>query len=140
MVDRLKFNSIVLFVALIGVLFSVGGCATTKQEMIDSGLKPVSESEFKELFSKTFEADFYSVKKNTNVLLTYHSDGKIEAQSGNFSDEGTFWIEKDMECSKWNKIRNGAAGYHTWFKVDERKYAIFTSSGSKHGTLTLKEP
>lgn len=109
------------------------GCATTPPPDETARVK---NAEFVEIFSSPREATFKGKRGTTH--FTYSPDGVQTMRKGNYSDTGTYWIEGDITCGKWKKIRGGKKACTKWYKVGEKSYLLVYTSGEEAGTLTFK--
>ena len=136
MPKRVLFAKILTSLILV-TSFSLGGCVTAKQKLIDSGIQPLTGDQLKEMFTKGVKADYVNAKGQASYVV-FHPDGNQTLASSMTNDTGRWSVENDQQCSVWTKIRNGRKGCFTWFKVTENTYELFGTDGTKTGTLTIK--
>ncbi len=137
MSTEIKIQNLVLIALSITMVFFLSSCVTTKQKLLDAGLKPSSYSELKVLFSKPVTADFFDSDSGQTFQIFYYPDGKVECKSSQFSDKGTYTFENNTMCSRWNKIRGGSKKCFSFFKMSETQYTVINPDGSKDGMLTI---
>jgi hypothetical protein len=122
---------------LFSVVFGLTGCVTAEQKLLDSGMKPQTDQELRELFSKPFEGSFVNSKGNV-FSVKFYPDGRQEVNGSRVNDTGSWRIVNGEQCSKWNTIRHGSERCTTWIKITKGKYGVFNSDGSKNGVMTVK--
>lgn len=134
---KFKKNYLLTSLSTIAILVLVvlGGCVTTKQRLIDSGLKPLTTEELEALFAEEKEASFTTQK--TSGTVKYYPDRTQKATWPGGNSGGTYFIEDGKFCSKLD-IRAGAVKCTTWFKVNENTYTLVLDDGSKDASITFK--
>lgn len=140
MVIREYIKDIVITSFLFLTLLSLSGCATTKQKMLDEGMKPVTTNELQSLLSEKRVAKWHDTQKQRWSTVTYLPDGSLAAvsQGNGKTYPGTYTIENDQYCSKMD-FRNGEVKCSTWFKMNDKTYHLFQAeNGSFAGELTFQ--
>lgn len=64
--------------------------------------------------------------------------GRKTLKKATFADTGTYRIDGDTICGKWNKIRNGREACSRLYRIGENRYRVVYTSGREGGTLTFK--
>ena len=124
-----------LVAGLIALL--IGGCATAEQKLMESGLKPLTDDQLREVFAKRPRTAEWSTA-NASGTIEYSPDGTQKTQWGRGGDSGTYQIRNGMICGKWKTIRNGEERCFTVYKVADNTYESF-HGGKKSSTLTFTE-
>jgi hypothetical protein len=134
------FKTIVITSFSLLILLYLGGCAKTKQEMLDAGMKSMTTQELQTLFSQKRIGKAHNIKKDRWATVTYLPDGSISAiASGNGKTyPGTYTIENNEFCSKMD-FRNGKILCSSWIKIDDVTYNLYApQDGSLVGIVTFK--
>jgi len=132
MTRKLFYYAITIIFALVLV-----GCVTGKQKLLDSGMQPLKQTDFDDLFSKDIKANYLN-SNGHNVSVQFYPDGTQKYSSPKNSDIGKWSIKNNEQCSTWSNLRNGQEKCFTWFKISENKYELFEQNGNKAGTITIK--
>jgi len=139
MKPRAKVTSILTKVLAILSILLLAGCVSTKQkfqdDMMAQGVKPLTASEVKALFSNA--TDSHGTSKH-EAKVYYSADGKIQGKVkgswGEDSDEGEWRVSEDgLLCTKylgkWSKFGENCASVYPG-KADS-EYTLIQVSGSK---------
>ncbi len=111
------------------LLFYLSGCAATKQNMLDSGMKQLTTKELKSLFSEKKIAKVYNTKKNRWYHYTYLPDGSISIAGKTKNRLRVYNIKNDQFCLK-RKPTSRKNICTSWFKIDADTYNTYEKDGS----------
>jgi hypothetical protein len=122
-------NSILITTFSFLLLFCLSGCAATKQEMLDSGMKQLTTKELKALFSEKRVVKVYNTKKNRWYAYTYLPDGSISIAGKTKNRLRVYTIDNDRFCLK-RKPTSREKICTSWLKIDTDTYYTYESDGS----------
>lgn len=138
MKPRAKVTSILTKVLAILSILLLAGCVSTKQkfqdDMMAQGVKPLTASEVKALFSNA--TDSHGTSKH-EAKVYYSADGKLQghvkASWGEDSDSGEWRVSEDgLLCTKYRKWGKGGENCASVYpgKADG-EYTLILGSGAK---------
>ena len=124
------------------ILLYLGGCAKTKQEMLATGMKPMTIEEFQSFLAEKRVAKYHVIKKDQRSTVTYLPDGSVNVVTkGGKVFTGTYSLvksdENDVFCSKMSH-RNYKEVCSSWIKIDDNTYNVYGTDGSLIGDLTFQ--
>ena len=138
----MKTHNLIRKLSILFVLLYSGahlsGCVSSKQKMVESGKKPITNQELKQIFSEKKIASYISAKGRTGKVtyLPNGSQSAVDDKNGK-TYPGTYYFDGDKYCSKMDH-RGGEVRCTTWFKVGDNKYQLYRNDGSKGATVTFQ--
>ncbi len=118
-----KPTTIALVLALTGL--GLAGIETADQKLFAAEKTPMSGAEIQRLWASgvTLRGTYGEWMEFT---VQYFPDGRatIDYVSSNSAgtDEGTWWVEGDKSCKKWENILDGEERCTTIYKLGDNKY------------------
>lgn len=131
----IKFIVITSFMLLIFLCLS--GCAKTKQEMLDAGLKQMTTQELTSLFSDKRIAKVFNIKKRKWYTFTYLPDGSVSAERNGRTRTSLYYIKNDRVCSK-KSSKSRKKTCSSWIKIDNQTYNVYRKDGSLVAELSFQ--
>jgi hypothetical protein len=122
-------KSIVITSFVLLVFLCLSGCAKTKQEMLDAGLKQMTTQELTSLFSDKKIAKVYNVKKRKWYTYTYLPDGSISAERNGRVRTSIYYIKNDRICSK-KRLESRKKRCSSWIRIDAQTFNTYAKDGS----------
>jgi len=122
-------NIIIITLFSIFLLLYLGGCAKTKKEMVDGGIKQLTTQELTSLLSERKIAKVFNTKKRKWYTLTYLPDGSVSAERKGRIRTSIYNIKNDHFCSK-RRITSRKVTCSSWLKIDEQTYYAYAKDGS----------
>lgn len=119
------------------ILLYLGGCAKTKQHMLDAGNKQLTTQELTSLLSERKTAKVFNTKKSRWYTLTYLADGSVSAVRKGRTRTSIYKIEDNQFCSK-RRTSSRKEVCSSWFKIDEQTYNAYTKDGSLVEEITFQ--
>ena len=138
MIDNRSVKKLVLASIIISICLYLSGCVSAKQKMVESGQKPLTNQELKQIFTEKKIASYISAKGRTGKV-TYLPDGSqsaVDDKNGK-TYPGTYYFDGDKYCSKMDH-RGGEVRCTTWFRLGDNKYQLYRDDGSKGATVTFQ--
>lgn len=122
-------NIIIVAVACLALV----ACKTTEEAFKESGKKPLSSTQIKQLLTdKSVDGESsggYPFK------VRYTADGKAILESNKYDETGKWWVEgKDLYCSQYPSVRGGKKGCRRLYDLGD-KYQMVDLEGAKSSTL-----
>ena len=130
-------TSILLTSFSLFLLFYLSGCASTKQGMLDAGMKQMTTQELTSLFSDEKTAKVYIEKKQKWYTVTYLPDGSVSSVRKGKARTSIYYIKNDKFCQK-KRFESRKKKCFSWFKIDEKTYHTYGSDGSLSAKLSFQ--
>ena len=125
---------------IIGVALGVSACRTTPPPK-PMGVKVTGEELATWYMSgKSTTTEGTSLESGRAYVITRDGAGQqqLSSSGGSFTDTGSYRIEGDKVCSKWEVIRNGVEQCFFTYALPDGTYEVFDDKGVK--TSTLRAP
>lgn len=106
----------------------VVGCATTEKGLAEKGLKPLTESELKALYSRTRTTKWTNAQ-NRSGTGEYRVDGTAQVNWGTGGALGRYRIVGNTLCTQYPEVRGGAESCSRVYKTGENEYTTFFTDG-----------
>lgn len=110
----------------------MAGCQTYQQKLDDQGIKKLSGAELQSMMGNNYSIRFKT--QNTSGTAQYKSDGSATGQWNGSDHEGSWYIEGDAYCTKWN-----GSSKANCYQLYEKSNGVFTAvnvDGSYKGEYT----
>lgn len=124
------------FAIVISICLALFACKTTEEALKESGKKPLTVAQIKELYAgKSFKG---TSSNGRSFQTSYKADGQATLSAGSFSDRGKWWTEGgNLYCSQWTNLRNGEKGCRRVYDLGNGKYQAVNLDGSESSTFTV---
>lgn len=119
------------------IAFLIGGCATAEQKLMESGARPLTDDQLRDLFAARARSAQW-MTASASGTVQYSPDGTQETQWSGGGDSGTYEIRNGMICGTWKTIRNGAERCFTVYRIADKTYKTFYQ-GKVSSTLTFAD-
>lgn len=119
------------------LLLYLSGCASTKQGMLDAGMKQMTTEELTSLFSDKKTTKVYNEKKQKWYTVTYLPDGSVSAVRKGKTRTSIYYIKNDKFCAK-KRFKSRKKKCSSWFEIDDKTYQTYERDGSLGTTVTFQ--
>jgi len=116
------------------VLLLLSGCATTERSLQEKGLKPLTNGQISELFSRTRNFRF-TTATNASGAGTFVQNGKVSVAWQTGSADGTWRIHDNTLCTEYPTLHSGAERCFSVYRTQRNEYEMFLANGSLNSTL-----
>ncbi len=126
-----KPTTIALVLALTGL--GLAGIETADQKLFAAEKTPMSGAEIQRLWASgvTLRGE---LETGMEFTVQYFPDGTATIDYFSFNsdgtDKGTWWVEGDKSCKKWENIGSGEKRCTTIYKIGDNKYRSVPERGS----------
>jgi|GEM_PF-4929094 len=131
----IKYTLLASFILLL--LVYLNGCARTKQDMLNAGMKQLTTQELKSLFSKKQTAKVFYVKKYKWYTFNYLPDGSIVRTRHGRVRDYVYFIDNDRFCMK-RRPTSHKKYCSAWFEISQNQYQSYLSDGSMEAKLNFQ--
>lgn len=121
------------------VLVMLAGCATVDKTLrYLTGSMNMQEADLKALYGTGAVFD-YSWASGVEGNITFDKSGSAAIRYGEKEDSGSWNIQGDMLCTKWQELGAGEEHcYSVYSKKRGARYRLFNTDGSLHATAVPK--
>ena len=116
------------------MLLLLSACATTEHSLQEKGLKPLTNGQISELFSRTRNFRFTTAANATGTGI-FVQNGKISVDWHTGSADGTWRIRGNTLCTEYPTLHSGAERCFSVYKIQRNEYETFLANGSLNTTL-----
>lgn len=118
------------------VLLMTAACQTTKPQISeDQYLNPAQMSEF--MNNKKYTG--FSQPNGVSFQAFIKNDGTIEGESGSSVDSGTWRLDDNVVCMKWDKWRYAEEYCIRVIERPDGRFQTYYLDGSKSSVFSLNE-
>lgn len=120
------------------ILLNLGGCAKTKQNTLDTGMKTMTTQELQLLFAEKRTAKVHDIMNDEWYTVTYLPDRSFNiAYEGGKEVSGTYSIGDDRFRSKTD-LWHGTHVCSSWSKINYHTYKLYSVNGSLLSVVSIQ--
>ena len=116
-------------------LMILTGCAVSQKSLQEKGLKPITQKELEENYSRPVKIRWVNVQNQTGTA-EYTPDGVARLQWQGGGATGRWRIADGKFCTTYPEIRGGAEACFVVYRTTPKETVSFAMDGSYNATAT----